>query len=146
MISVSGVTEIPWPCNPRRKSEWTHSVVLFMSGRVTIKYPSTPGLGITSLTPRVLEIEFANICQPQYRDSTVYKTRYTSLLERALNAAQMAFSTALSEVSDDVSKELKSKDHNDTAEYILMYGRYESAREDLGPVSHFERFSLYFCA
>jgi hypothetical protein len=27
---------------------------------------------------------------------------------------------------------LKTKDHNETAEYILLYGRYETVAEDLG--------------
>lgn len=70
---------------------------------------------------------------PLYRDSTVYKTRYLSLLERSLNIVQGVFSSALKEVSDDVAKQLKAKEHNETAEYILMYGRYESLAEDLDP-------------
>ncbi|KAG9243248.1 Sec34-like family-domain-containing protein [Calycina marina] len=69
---------------------------------------------------------------PQYRDSMVYVTRYTSLLQKALTAAQTAVTLALREVADDVTKELKAKDHNDTAEYILLHGRYESVFEDLG--------------
>ncbi|KAH8590895.1 Sec34-like family-domain-containing protein [Bisporella sp. PMI_857] len=69
---------------------------------------------------------------PIYRDSTVYKTRYSSLLERALTAAQTAVSTALRDVSIEVSKDLKSKEHNDTEEYIALYGKYESAHADLG--------------
>lgn len=70
--------------------------------------------------------------QPNYRDSTVYKTRYTSLLERALNLVQMAFSSALRDVSDEVSKQLKAKDHSETAEYVLLYGKYESILLNLG--------------
>jgi conserved oligomeric Golgi complex subunit 3 len=63
----------------------------------------------------------------------VYKTRYTTLLERALNLVQMSFTSALKEVSDDVSKQLRSKEHNETAEYVLLYGKYEKILEDLGP-------------
>ncbi|PVH76027.1 Sec34-domain-containing protein [Cadophora sp. DSE1049] len=69
---------------------------------------------------------------PNYRDSTVYKTRYSTLLERALNLVQNAFSIAFRDVSDDVSKELKAKQHNETAEYILLYGKYETVYENLG--------------
>ncbi|CAL3971672.1 unnamed protein product [Diplocarpon coronariae] len=69
---------------------------------------------------------------PTYRDSTVYKTRYTTLLERALDLVQTAFSSALHEVSDGVSKELKAKEHNETSEYILLYGKYETVYENLG--------------
>ena len=43
------------------------------------------------------------------------------------------FSSALKDISDDVSKQLKQKNHNETAEYILLYGRYESLAEDLDP-------------
>ncbi len=45
----------------------------------------------------------------------------------------MAFTSALKEVSDDVSKQLRSKDHNETSEYILLFGKYEKIVEDLGP-------------
>lgn len=68
-----------------------------------------------------------------YRDSNLYKTRYISLLQRALSIVQTSFTTTLREVSEEVSRELRSKDHNETAEYILLYGRYETAAEDLGP-------------
>lgn len=44
----------------------------------------------------------------------------------------MAFSSALRELTDDVWKEVRAKDNNDTAEYILLYGRYESVFEDFG--------------
>ncbi|TVY15469.1 Conserved oligomeric Golgi complex subunit 3 [Lachnellula arida] len=70
---------------------------------------------------------------PNYRDSGIYKTRYTSLLERALNLIQMAFSSALREVTDNVNKQLKAKDQTETAEYILLYGRYETVISELGP-------------
>jgi conserved oligomeric Golgi complex subunit 3 len=46
---------------------------------------------------------------------------------------QMAFTSSLKEVSDDVSKQLRSKEHNETAEYVLLYGRFEKIVEDLGP-------------
>jgi hypothetical protein len=45
----------------------------------------------------------------------------------------MALTSALKEVSDDVSKQLRSKEHNETAEYVLLYGKYEKVLEDLGP-------------
>lgn len=45
----------------------------------------------------------------------------------------MTFSSALREVLDNVSKELKSKDQNETTQYILLYGKYESIIENLGP-------------
>ena len=70
--------------------------------------------------------------QPNYRDSTVYKTRYTSLLERALNLVQTAFSASIREISDDVAKQLRSKDQSETAEYILLYGKYETIISNLG--------------
>ncbi|KAH7369957.1 Sec34-like family-domain-containing protein [Rhexocercosporidium sp. MPI-PUGE-AT-0058] len=69
---------------------------------------------------------------PNYRDSTVYKTRYSTLLERALNLVQNAVSSALRDVSEDVAKDLKAKEHNETAEYILLYGKYETVYENLG--------------
>lgn len=71
--------------------------------------------------------------QPNYRDSSVYKTRYTSLLQRSLNLIQMAFSSAMKDVSDDVAKQLKAKDQNETTQYILLYGKYESLAEGLEP-------------
>jgi len=43
----------------------------------------------------------------------------------------MAFSSVLRDVFDDVSKQLKAKEHNETAEYILLYGKYEAIAEDL---------------
>ncbi|TVY78118.1 Conserved oligomeric Golgi complex subunit [Lachnellula suecica] len=69
---------------------------------------------------------------PSYRDSNLYKTRYTSLLERSLNLIQMAFTSALREVTDDVNKQLKAKEQTETAEYILLYGRYETIISELG--------------
>jgi hypothetical protein len=45
----------------------------------------------------------------------------------------MAFASALREVSDEVSKELKSKEHTETAEYILLYGKFENVEANLGP-------------
>lgn len=54
-------------------------------------------------------------------------------MERSLNIVQVTFSSSLKEVLEDVSKQLKAKDHSETAEYILMYGRYESVAEDLEP-------------
>jgi len=56
-----------------------------------------------------------------------------SLLERSLNLIQMAFSSALREVTDDVNKQLKAKEQTETAEYILLYGRYETIISELGP-------------
>lgn len=44
----------------------------------------------------------------------------------------MAFTTSLREVSDDVAKELKAKDHTETAEYILLYGKFENVEANLG--------------
>lgn len=76
--------------------------------------------------------ELLTIPQPAYRDSTVYKSRYISLLERSLNIALIAFVSALRELSDDVSKQLKLKEHNETAQYILLYGRYEALLDKLG--------------
>jgi hypothetical protein len=46
---------------------------------------------------------------------------------------QTVFSTALREVSDEIAKELKSKDHTETAEYILLYGKFENMEANLGP-------------
>lgn len=69
---------------------------------------------------------------PLYRDSTVYKTRYISLLERSLNIVQVAFSSALRDVTDDVTKQLKSKEQNETAQYILLFGKYEALVDKLG--------------
>jgi hypothetical protein len=45
----------------------------------------------------------------------------------------MTFSSALRDVSDDVSKQLRSKDLSETAEYILLYAKYEAVIEKLGP-------------
>ncbi len=39
----------------------------------------------------------------------------------------------MKEVTDEVTKELRLKDHNETAEYILTHGRYETVYENLGP-------------
>ncbi len=36
-------------------------------------------------------------------------------------------------MSDDVSKQLRTKEHSETAEYILLYGKYETVLESLGP-------------
>lgn len=44
----------------------------------------------------------------------------------------MAFTGSLREVSDDVAKELKAKDHTETAEYILLYGKFENVEANLG--------------
>jgi hypothetical protein len=54
-----------------------------------------------------------------------------------LNLVQIAFTSALKEVSDEVSKQLRSKEHNETAEYVLLYGKYETILENLGP--HLEK-------
>lgn len=35
-------------------------------------------------------------------------------------------------MSDDISKQLKSKEQNETAQYILLYGKYEALMEKLG--------------
>jgi len=44
----------------------------------------------------------------------------------------VAFSSALRELTDDVLKGVRTKDNNDTAEYIMLYGRYESVFKDFG--------------
>jgi conserved oligomeric Golgi complex subunit 3 len=44
----------------------------------------------------------------------------------------VAFSSTLREVSDDISKQLKSKEQNETTEYILLYGKFEAIIEKLG--------------
>lgn len=49
-----------------------------------------------------------------------------------MNIVQMAFTSSLREVSDDVAKELKTKDHTETAEYILLYGKFENVEANLG--------------
>jgi hypothetical protein len=55
-----------------------------------------------------------------------------SLLERALNLVQMAVSSSLREVSTESAKQLQTKDNTDTAEYILLYGKYETIVNSLG--------------
>jgi hypothetical protein len=45
----------------------------------------------------------------------------------------MAFSASIKEVSDDVAKQLKTKDLNETTQYILLYGKYDSLAESLEP-------------
>ncbi|KAJ8063771.1 hypothetical protein OCU04_007632 [Sclerotinia nivalis] len=100
---------------------------------------NAPGAGRLVKNGDFLEmLENLNSCiefmdqHPNYKDSTVYKTRYTTLLDKALNLAQVAFSNALREVSDDASKQLKAKEQTETNQYILLYGKYESAKESLG--------------
>lgn len=44
----------------------------------------------------------------------------------------MAFSSALKGVTDDVNKQLKTKEVTETTEYILLYGRYETVISELG--------------
>lgn len=39
---------------------------------------------------------------------------------------------AIREVSDDVAKQLKAKDQSETAEYVLLYGKYENIMSNLG--------------
>ncbi|CAD6455976.1 7fd2c57f-2761-4e4f-ab43-2063ec9cd323 [Sclerotinia trifoliorum] len=100
---------------------------------------NAPGAGRLVKNGDFLEmLENLNSCiefmdqHPNYKDSTVYKTRYTTLLDKALNLVQVAFSNALREVSDDASKQLKAKEQTETNQYILLYGKYESAKESLG--------------
>ncbi|QSZ32000.1 hypothetical protein DSL72_001569 [Monilinia vaccinii-corymbosi] len=100
---------------------------------------NAPGAGRLVKNGDFLEmLENLNSCiefmdqHPNYKDSTVYKTRYTTLLDKALNLIQVAFSNALREASDDASKQLKEKEQTETSQYILLYGKYESARENLG--------------
>ncbi|EPQ62098.1 Bgt-3154 [Blumeria graminis f. sp. tritici] len=69
---------------------------------------------------------------PDYRDSSIYQSRYISLLERALNLVQNHISYCFKEVTDEVIQELRSKDHTETAEYVLLYGKYESIKYKLG--------------
>lgn len=45
----------------------------------------------------------------------------------------MGFSSAVKDVTDNVSKKLKEKDHNETSQYILLYGNYEGILDSLGP-------------
>ena len=45
---------------------------------------------------------------------------------------QVAFSSSLRDVSDDVSKQLKLKNQSETTEYILLYGKYEPILSSLG--------------
>jgi conserved oligomeric Golgi complex subunit 3 len=42
------------------------------------------------------------------------------------------FASALKEVSDDVAKQLRLKEHNETSEYVLLYGKFEKILEDRG--------------
>lgn len=100
---------------------------------------NAPGAGRLVKNGDFLEmLENLNSCiefmdqHPNYKDSTVYKTRYTTLLDKALNLVQVAFSNALREVSDDASKQLKAKEQTETNQYILLYGKYESAKGSLG--------------
>jgi hypothetical protein len=46
---------------------------------------------------------------------------------------QMAFTSAVKAVTDEVSKQLKAKDQSETAQYILLYGKYEDIVTSLGP-------------
>ncbi|KAG9230428.1 Sec34-like family-domain-containing protein [Amylocarpus encephaloides] len=68
---------------------------------------------------------------PGYRDASLYKTRYTSLLERALNLVQMSVTSSLRQVTAEVTQQLLTKDNTETAEYILLYGKYETIVSDL---------------
>ena len=45
---------------------------------------------------------------------------------------QISFTSALRDVSDEVSKQLRLKELSETAEYILLYGKYEAVLEKLG--------------
>ncbi|TQS35245.1 hypothetical protein Golomagni_04339, partial [Golovinomyces magnicellulatus] len=69
---------------------------------------------------------------PSYRDSSIFKTRYLSLLDKSLNFVLRSFTSAFKDVTDEVSKELRSKDHNETSEYILLYGKYQPIQARLG--------------
>jgi conserved oligomeric Golgi complex subunit 3 len=53
----------------------------------------------------------------------------------------MDFASALKEVSDDVAKQLRLKVHNETSEYVLLYGKFEKILEDRGP--QLKRFLQY---
>jgi hypothetical protein len=44
----------------------------------------------------------------------------------------MAVSSSLQEVSTESTKQLQTKDNTDTAEYILLYGKYETIVSELG--------------
>lgn len=46
---------------------------------------------------------------------------------------QSVFSDTLIEAQNETNKALKTKDHNETAEYILLYGKFESALDKMGP-------------
>lgn len=81
--------------------------------------------------------EYAEFAKPNYRDSLSYKTKYISLLDRSLDLVQKVFSSAFKDVTEEVIKELRIKDHNETSEFILLYGRYETIQAKLG--SQFER-------
>ncbi|POS86637.1 hypothetical protein EPUL_002642 [Erysiphe pulchra] len=69
---------------------------------------------------------------PNYRDALIYKTRYMSLLDRSLNLVLSLFSSVFKDVTDEVSKELRSKDHTETSEYMLLYGKYKAIQARLG--------------
>ncbi|KAL3426299.1 Conserved oligomeric Golgi complex subunit 3 [Phlyctema vagabunda] len=69
---------------------------------------------------------------PGYRDSATYKTRYVSLLDKALDLVYVAVSKSLRDISDSVSKQLNTADSNETKEYALLYGSYENVLNDLG--------------
>ncbi|RKF64391.1 Conserved oligomeric Golgi complex subunit 3 [Erysiphe neolycopersici] len=69
---------------------------------------------------------------PNYRDALIYKTRYMSLLDRSLNLILNLLSSVFKDVTDEVSKELRSKDHNETSEYMLLYGKYKAIQARLG--------------
>lgn len=70
--------------------------------------------------------------QPDFRDSATYKTRYVSLLERALNLVYIAVSKSLSDLSEAAGKQLSTTTTNETTEYALLYGSYENVVKDLG--------------
>lgn len=40
----------------------------------------------------------------------------------------------MKDLADDVYKQLNAKEHNETAEYILLYGKFETAKDKLGPI------------
>lgn len=49
-----------------------------------------------------------------------------------MNLVQLAFSGALREISDDVARQFKAKEQSETAEYVLLYGKYENVMSNLG--------------
>ena len=73
---------------------------------------------------------------PDHRESQLYRSRYRSLLTRALTLIRVHFVTVLREIAADVTKRITEKQLNETTMSALLYAKFKVNANELREIGH----------